>query len=367
MRRLERNESRRHSPRTRDHGDGVVRVSALALILLLTGCAPEMPETRAEGSRPPRSAGLAQFIEFFDSLRVQEPAGVVNVAPIVIADRGGFLVIDVREGQGRVYDRRGVLLARFGRPGRGPGEYINPMGVVRNENGEIVVLEFDGRLTSLREDADSVLRTAKVPVGPPLYGLRILGPDQLLVLGRTFGLSGADLLHILNGRGDSVTRSFFPAPAIESGAPHLIPITWMSAAIRGDTIFATYGFVDSLYLFSVEGHRLGAVHVSIQGMAAVDDSRRVRKTPAEVRSWLAGVRRISDVFVLSSGAILVQTTRVEDRDPHWGLVAVDPRGEVLFDFAASPRVLATLGDTVIMITPGSDTPDRWTLGRLRAP
>jgi len=361
---MERDELRMRGRKAPDYRGEVALVIGFALMLLSVGCAREAPDARGDGSLTSQSAGMADFIEFFDSVRLQEPQGVVNVTPLVIPDPLGFLVIDVRESQGRVYDRNGGLLVRFGRPGQGPGEYINPMGAARAANNEIKVLEFQGRLTSLSQAADTVLRTAKVPVGPPLYGLRILGADQLLVLGRTFG-PNADLLHILNGAGDSVIRSFFAAPAIESAAPHLMPITWMSAAVRGDTIFAAYGFVDSLYLFSSDGRRLGAVHVSIQGMAGADDLRRERRTPDEILGWLAQVRRISDVFALASGVILIQTTRVKDRDPNWGLVAVGALGEVLFDIAAAPRVLATLGDTVIMVSPGSDTPDKWTFGRLR--
>lgn len=343
---------------------GAIALASDLALLFLLGCARETGNDGGKETAASSPPGVAAFIEFFDSLRLQEPPGVVNVAPVVGVDPRGFLVIDVREGQGRIYDRRGDLVARFGRPGQGPGEYLNPMGAVRRRNGRIAVLEFQGRLTALSRDGDSVLGTARVPVGPPLYGLRTVGTDRLMVMGRTFG-PNADLLHLMNDAGDSVVRSFFAAPGIEPVAPHLMPLTWMSAAKRRDTLFAAYGFVDSLYIFSSEGHRLGAVHVGIQGMPRVEDARQVRNTPAEVHSWLAQVRRISDVFALEEGTVLIQTTRVEDRDPHWGLVAVDPDGAILFDVPAAPRVLATVGDTVIMVSPGSDTPDKWTFGRMR--
>jgi hypothetical protein len=72
---------------------------------------------------------------------LESPAEQVfgEITDVAVEENGWLYVLDARSSDVRVFDQRGRLVAKFGRPGRGPGEFANPTSVALGPSGRVYV------------------------------------------------------------------------------------------------------------------------------------------------------------------------------------------------------------------------------------
>ena len=109
-----------------------------------------------------------------------------RVSGVEIDQLGRVYVLDSRFSEVRVFDRLGRHLASQGRPGQGPGEYLEPRVLISGSNGSFMVADGTRALTVLtREDVEDGLSLDYVHRAPvdmrPFGGCQI--GDRLLLLG----------------------------------------------------------------------------------------------------------------------------------------------------------------------------------------
>lgn len=329
-----------------------------------TGC------DRAE-SRPPEpppaasTHALEQVVRWTGTLELEESREVLNVAPMVtVLGDGGFLVADMREAQVRVYGRDGKLRERFGRRGRGPGELEAPISAVELPSGDVAVAEVSGLVSVFEKSERRPLASFRAPA-LPLYGAQPFGDGRLLVAGRgTAGGTRRDLLHLWEP-GTERVRSFFPSPVAddEQGGAGAYG-GFAMAARRGGEIAAAFSFTDTVFVFDAQGRRLRSLPIPFADFRLPRTDRRARTIP-EARALLDAATPIRDLWWLADGRFLVQTSRFREGEERFGLLAMDAGGRRLFELADSPRLLAVdAAGTLVFVTPGSPTPNRWSLARL---
>lgn len=79
-----------------------------------------------------------------------DPSAVFgNVEDIVVGEDGRLFVLDSRYNNIRIHDPAGRLLAVFGRPGRGPEEFMAPEALKRDTRGRLVVVDRHNRIKIL--------------------------------------------------------------------------------------------------------------------------------------------------------------------------------------------------------------------------
>ena len=183
-------------------GDRVVLRALLALLLVIAiGCgrtaAPALPvrEAHAWAMPPdgavipaPRSVAIGPNDEVFaldtagrvlvfdqdgallrqwrmPEVAVGKPEGVC-----VLSD-GRVVVCDTHYGRLVIFDQQGKELGRIGRTGRGPGEFIYPVGITRDDDDDIYVCEYGGndRVQKFNARGEFVLAFGSFGTGPGAF------------------------------------------------------------------------------------------------------------------------------------------------------------------------------------------------------
>ncbi len=323
------------------------------------------------GARATGSEAVPTCAALFDSLgtiTLEENQATINVAPIAAPDpAGGFVVVDAKELRGRVYDGSGKLVGAFGRDGKGPGEFTAPMSGRRAPSGELVVADaMEGRITYFDPTGTRATGTSRVPL-LPLYDAVPHGDSTLLLVGRAPDGFHAPLLHLFDRRSGTVKRSFFPTPGGVTVQRLAGSLGWADAAVRGDTVAATFGMSDTLYLFGVDGALRRRIPLPFQSFALPEMPEADERTEPRARNdWMQRLTLVYDLFWLPDGSFLVQTGRQKGAELEWGLLHLTPDGERLAELPASPRLMAARGDTLYFVDPRSEIPNRWRIARLRA-
>lgn len=117
----------------------ISKLCTVAVAVLASAC----PESVGPGDAEPTSDTVAvaeRVLLLGDD--DQDPAGIfVRIAGIAVDPAGRFAVLDRSLGNIRLFSREGELLARFGRPGRGPGELHDPVAIAFGRDGTLNALD----------------------------------------------------------------------------------------------------------------------------------------------------------------------------------------------------------------------------------
>ena len=320
----------------------------------------------ADGEEPP--ANLDAFVRWQGDIRLEESRDVVNVIIRVELDpRGGFLATDEQEDQVRRYDPGGRLLAHFGQKGNGPGEFTFLYRAFRLPSGEILALDTYNRAAVFDSAGRAVVRTFRTPMDQ-LRTARMIGDSMLLLGGvvpATRGVSPATRLHLWNLRTGAFSRHFF-APPVRGRAHALAAATagFVAADVHGDTVAAAFALTDSLYFFSLDGRKLGAVAIPFRHFRRLSEDRPIPGPNAEVvdaREWIGSFSMISDLFWMRDGTFLVQYEDRVGSEPRWRLLRMRRDGTVLFEAVGTPYLLQVDPATGVLYfqKPGSPVPNVW--------
>lgn len=97
-----------------------------------------------------------------------DPAGELHrVLGYALAPDGSLVVLSAGHSQVKVYDREGVFLHAFGRPGPGPGEMTSPLSMTFVEPDTVFVVDRDG-LETFRLDGTH-LASRRLPSAPNTF------------------------------------------------------------------------------------------------------------------------------------------------------------------------------------------------------
>jgi hypothetical protein len=317
--------------------------------------------------RMPHTTWEAAFSSL-GAVELEENDDVVNAYPRVAVDpRGGYLVADMYEHQARRYAEDGRLLFRFGREGSGPGEFVNPTAIARVASGEILVADMWGRISVFDSTGDAFLRSKQAVHTAVLQDIDLL--DDTLAVLSTGPRPGEPRLHLWDLRRDTTVAAFFVPYVAERNLPAAAAMSWTSAAIRGDTIAATFSLSDTVYLFDRSGREVERIPLPNGRLTSIDDvptNYRPGDGVAALSRWLSAVDAVRKIEWLADGTFIVEYVSGSDETFHSSLLGMTRQGRLIFALEDTPRLLATTPDgKVIFQSPSSDLPNHWSIVRPR--
>jgi outer membrane protein assembly factor BamB len=121
---------------------------------------------------------------------------------IVLGGDGTLYVNDYSQANLRAFDARGKHLRTFGRRGRGPGEFSNPLILLHDGDSTLYAVQGMYGITELTAKADRMSYRRTFGVGTKWSSLCLLG-DSLLAAGWV----GERVMHVLDRDGKPI-RSF---------------------------------------------------------------------------------------------------------------------------------------------------------------
>jgi hypothetical protein len=349
---------------------GLRRALGIAIVLWMGGCVPDEGKATATDEA---TYAIDDVISWERDIDLQENDAVINVLVRLTHDpRGGYIVADEAEGQIRQYATDGSLTQYFGRKGSGPGEFTNLHRAVRLPSGEVLALDIFQAGVVFSEDGSEVLRTFRTPIGP-VHHLSIVNDTLLLIGGAIRDPAAGDptaRLHLWSLASDTLTGSFFRrSPGTMAYQTASNTAGFVSAAIRGDTIVATFALSDTLFFFDTAGNEIGRQPIPFRYFRRFPYSRPApdaRSGPVGAREWIGSFSLITDVFWLRDGRIIVQ---YQDRDgpvPRWRLLAMRPDGSRIFEVMDSPYLLGVepTDDTLYFVRSSTLVQSAWSRGVL---
>lgn len=329
---------------------------------LLWGCGDAAPSP---------AAALEDVLSWGSPIVLEENPEVINVTPTVSLERsGGFVIADEREGQVRRYGREGALLWHAGSKGSGPGEYRSLSVAVRLASGEVLAAERR-RSMSFYDSAGTLVRTIQSGFSH-VEDMDVVDDSTVVIsaVANDHGLEGPRI-HVWDPRTNVVRRSFFaPLPRAPNQAAAMMA-GWTRVAVRGDTVAAIFALSDTLYFFDLDGRALETVPLSFSGFRPVPaETPDGGSDPLRRAQWFSTFDYVADVHWLDDGTILapyqsIQPDRALTRS--WHLFGTNRRGDALFEVRDVPRLLAVdeRRGELYFVTPGSETPNQWTVAHLR--
>lgn len=349
-------------------------VFALAGVAGLGGCDSQGRRREASGdlvaTDPITVVDGQQFDEIFavyDTLELEEPRGIVTVAPFVSPDSGGgFLVADGAEHQVRVYGPQGKLREVFGEGTDRVDSIKSPGRALRLPNGDLFVVNLAGPLTILPAGHEELARFIPRSLRTARHA-EILNDREVLMVGSDSNPVSATLFR-LDLRNGQYSERYFPPPA------HLDKwVTTFMSSVRtarwGNRIAAVHMLSDTLVIFDLAGREQKRIHIPIDPFRAPqgplpDDVA----TAAERYAWTAQFTLVMDLFWVDDNKLIVQWVKALDNglDADVGILQMDTTGVRAWAIAPSPKLVAVRGEEFFFRNPRNHEPNRWWVAKRRA-
>lgn len=346
---------------------------ALAVLTGLGGCDEEDrdSETMADPvARDPITVVDGQpfgaIFAVHDTVELEEPRGVLTVAPTVSLDSGGgFLVADAAEHQVRVYSPHGKLLQAFGEGTDRVDSIKSPGRVLRLPNGDLFVVNLAGPLTILPGGLEEPARFISRSLRTARYA-EVLNDREVLMVGSDSNPVSATLFRLDLPSGQYSARYFAPPAHLDKWVT-----TFMSSvriARRGNRIAAVHMLSDTLVIFDLTGREQKRVPIPIDPFRAPqgplpDDVT----TAAERYAWTAQFTMIMDLFWIDDNTLIVQWAKALDNglDADMGILQMDTTGARAWAIAPSPKLVAVRGEEFFFRNPRNHEPNRWWVAKRR--
>jgi len=268
-------------------------------------------------------------------LHLEETADVLVAQPNLALDpRGGWLYWDTQSQDARLYSDEGDLLASFGGPGDGPGEFERLLGLVRIGDGRLVTLESRGRLAVWSESGDSLLFDRPSGVTHPV-GMAAYGDSQLVIYARATVTDPSDHTVPVLFEMD-VDDSIRAEPIFEARLSVIPPIAIENPppVVHADSVTIAQPPFDSLWTVSLNapfGHR--SAHIEAEALAASPEPVGLEAGRPAVFEWMYSARFPGRFGHTPEGAWILQVWGVgrDDAPPHNSLVRIDTDGRQLWE------------------------------------
>jgi len=181
------------------HGKAIV---AFLAVLGVVGAAPAAQhKVKTEGGvtvitngkkpDPPKGAPTRLVLEEIYSIGGGDKPdeAFVDVSALDVLKDGTVYVVDTKDSRVKVFDAKGRFVRAFGKPGQGPGELSQPIGIHITPDNEILVEDaLNQRLAVFSLDGQFV-RNISTAKSLGLSGIQMNG--QGLIVGRSMGLGEA--------------------------------------------------------------------------------------------------------------------------------------------------------------------------------
>ncbi len=253
------------------HGKSVVvglgprgRSAFLCCFVVSVGGAASCGEPAPQVPEPVRPASLEDAFSYEGVVRIEEDPTDSIAEPGYFVERraDGFLLSDRFLPRVRAYDRDGALVASYGRPGEGPGEFIGVRALAEVASNRVAVLDSRlHRITYLTSDLEF-----EAFVGLPGSASNIVALDSgvLAVMRLAQGNPAArlvgkpPLVHRMTESGD-VTWSGYPASFTMLERPYWPSLAGYHVATAGDSIFVMTSLMYPATILSSGGEVVGAL------------------------------------------------------------------------------------------------------------
>ncbi len=285
---------------------------------IVSGCAPEAPETLSTSPGPPGRVTPRALVTQ-PVVALNDGAAPVLALPIALSvdPRGAFVVADRSDKDVKAYGPDGRRLRAIGRPGYGPGEFV-ALATAQAYRDSVAAFDFLGSRISVFDASGRFARALPVRFDgvAKTWSLRVVDDSLFLLVGTPMGAPESDLLALVRPDG-SLVSSFFNRRRYFEGDPQLIQRTAVLADARDGLVFAALVGGDSLYVFDYAGRPL-AVHPldperPLVTSKALLKRNRGRPNDSRGRSVLDGNRIIVDLVALDSATVAVQLVRYDAR------------------------------------------------------
>lgn len=223
-------------------------------------CGEPTPQVPA----PIRPASLEDVFSYEGVVQVEEDPADSIAQPGHFLDRraGGFMLGDWMVPRVRAYDGEGALVASYGRPGDGPGEFLGVDALAEVASNRVAVLDSRlHRITYLTSDLEF-----EAFVGLPGTASNIVAMDSgiLAVMRLAQGNPAARLVskpllvHRMTESGD-VIWSGYPALFTLMERPYWPSLSVYPVATAGDSIFVMTSLTYPATILSGEGEVVGVL------------------------------------------------------------------------------------------------------------
>jgi hypothetical protein len=229
-----------------------------------------------------------------------------HVEDIVAGEDGRLFVLDSRFNNIRVYDAAARPLAVFGRPGRGPEEFMAPEALKRDSGGRLVVADRHNRI-KIFEPNDATFRSSgsiSVPFVPEDFCLL---DDRIFVQGvRRDG----GVIHSFTEAGDSVL-SF--GPAYRTGnwlVRNQLSDGPIACSPEGGTVVMMFKYLPVVYGYSADGRLKWVTELAdFHPITITEDVDGQGRPEVGFEPRPDGHDIAESLLAVPGGAVLVQTAR----------------------------------------------------------
>lgn len=240
------------------------RTAFLPLLGVAVGGAASCGEPAPQTPEPVRPASLEDAFSYEGVVQIEEDPTDSIAEPGYFVERRaeGFMLGDRMLPRVRAYDGEGALAASYGRPGDGPGEFLEVWALAEVASNRVAVL--DGglrRITYLTSDLEF---EAFVGLPGSASNIVALGSGILAVMHPLQDNHAARLVskpllvHRMTESGD-VTWSRYPAPFSMLERPYWPSLTSYHVATAGDSIFVMTSLTYPATIMSSGGEVVGAL------------------------------------------------------------------------------------------------------------
>lgn len=287
---------------TRDSGRRSLAAAALLAILVApVACG-------GDGELPRRGVAFDSFFrqETRVALEGDTADPVAAVTSLVPRPGGGFLVADGPAGRVRAFDARGRRLGARGRPGAGPGELRQPVGVAVGPEGALYVVQRGGPRVTVFGPEDTV-RTFQLPGH---YGHWIAPAGSLLAVGTA---TRGDRFALVTPAGETVSR-FGPRRPDPARFPAGHFVFDDHGAVADGRVLVNTSFSARVRVHDASGdsvRSVGRAPPSWDPPGPVSGDGAGVETGAEIRSWLRGRTVVAGLAAVADSLVVVQYGRYD--------------------------------------------------------
>lgn len=320
-------------------------------------------------SSDPHSRVLDGLVEWIDPLEFQETPAVPFIDPRVAIDGDtGYLIVDAPASQVRVYGQDGRLVTYFGREGDGPGEFRDLRGVARLPSGNLVTVDFTGRVAEWTANG-GLLRDHRPSLAGPMGVSPISDTLVAIVTAPMYEATGSDEFPWV--RLFDLSRSELGAQLLTLRSASLSRTRSMQGEYNptlGRRFALTWGVLDSLWIVQLDPP-------SVRRMALDSDlvraNRPVVDRPSDTvgfREWMTSSTFANAAFSSPNGGWLVSLWRPRlGGETHWGLLRLDENGRRVWEVHPTPRLMAVdpHSGVLIFVESSGVLPNRFDRARLR--
>jgi hypothetical protein len=340
----------------------------IALTLLCLAACSEP----ASSLGPPPSIPIeaASFHDHFELVATVTPEQS-EANPIVYLS-GGLItpqrigIVDVSQGNAKLFGRDGALQAVLGRKGEGPGEFESPRYLLEDEGGRIIVGDAGSpRITTFALAGDTVSEIAHPPV-PWLGGLDLMSNGSFVMSTSEIGPDADHVVAIMARGGDTITTHFPIGATLPRRASHPAPwrsLTVFAATVLADTIFVTSSISDSLWVRSPTGE-MAAYHLQIPDYEMPRDPESPPRSIADLQAW-SGSFHTATRPLAGDGFLLLQFVKgvLNYGDP--AIAVYRDRSGAWFGLDDAPPIVTAGGREVLAIANPLEDPVRLAIYRAR--